>query len=143
MSAMSTNVSEPIDSDQLLKQVAQFDTATLEHLAFQINNLVAQRKTRHLPKREVELLQQINRGVPMAVRQRYNLLNEKLLGKTLTPEEEQEFGCLVDQIEQADGERLQNLIELAQLRNLSLDALMAQLGIHLVNRPDTHWARHH
>jgi hypothetical protein len=129
MSAMSTNTSEPIDSEQLLKQVSQFDTATLERLAFQINNLVAQRKTRHLPKREAELLQQINRGVAMAVRQRYTLLNEKLLDKTLTPEEEQEFGHLVDQIEQADVERLQNLIELAQLRNLSLDALMAQLGI--------------
>ncbi len=129
MSTLSISSIETIDADQLLNQMAQLDTATLERLALQANNLVAQRKARHLPKREADLLQQINRGVPVAVRQRYNLLNEKLLDEMVTPEEEQEFGDLVDQIEQADVERLQNLIELAQLRNISLDALMAQLGI--------------
>ncbi|MEZ4863531.1 MAG: hypothetical protein R3C14_19585 [Caldilineaceae bacterium] len=129
MSTIPVSTIKTIDADQLLNQMAQLDTVVLERLAWQLNNLIAQRKAPHLPRREAELLQQINRGVPAAVRQRYMLLNEKLLDETLTSEEHQEFGALVEQIEQADVERLQHLIELAQLRNLSLDALMAQLGI--------------
>ncbi len=37
---------------------------------------------------------------------------------------------LIDQIELADAKRVEHLIELAQLRNLSLDELMNQLSIH-------------
>lgn len=129
MSTIPVSPTETIDADQLLKQMAQLDTAALERVAFQVNNLVAKRKAPHLPRREAELLQQINRGVPTPVWQRYHLLNEKLLDETLTPAEYEEFSTLVDQIEGADVERLQHLIELAQLRNLSLDALMDQLGI--------------
>ena len=118
-----------IDLDKVLDGMAQLDLSELERFAFHVNSLIARRKAPSLPKRETELLQQINRGVPVAVRQRYAVLHEKLLGETLTTEEHQEFSTLVDQIEQSDVERLKQLIELAQLRNLPLDALMDQLGI--------------
>ena len=118
-----------IDLDKILDGIAQLDLSELEHFAFHVNSLIAQRKAPSLPKREAELLQQINRGLPITVRHRYAILNEKLLDETLTAEEHQEFSALVDQIEQSDAERLQQLIELAQLRNISLDALMEQLGI--------------
>jgi len=118
-----------IDLDKILDGMAQLDLPELERFAFHVNSLIARRKAPSLPKREAELLQQINRGLPVTVRDRYAILNEKLLDETLTAEEHQEFSALVDQIEQSDVERLKHLIELAQLRNLSLDALMEQLGI--------------
>jgi hypothetical protein len=118
-----------IDLESLLDGVAQLDLAELERFALEVNHLVAQRKAPSLPKRESELLQQINQGLPDARRKRYEELNEKLLGETLEPAEHEELGGLIDEIEWFDVERLRNLIELAHLRGVPLDQLMAQLGI--------------
>jgi hypothetical protein len=76
---------------------------------------------------EAELLQKINQGLPPEVRKRYDELNAKLHEETITPEEHQELLQLVDRIELADAERLQHLIELARIRNVSVDTLMNQL----------------
>jgi hypothetical protein len=46
------------------------------------------------------------------------------------PEEHQELLHLIDQIELADAERMQHMITLAQVRQISVDVLMHQLGIH-------------
>lgn len=62
-------------------------------------------------------------------RQRYAELNAKLLDETITPAENHELGELIEQIEYADVERLQSLVELAQLRNMPLAQLMEQLGM--------------
>lgn len=74
-----------------------------------------------MPKNEAELLQKINQGLPPEVR--YAELNAKLHEETITPEEHQELLQLVDRIELADAERLQHLIELARIRNVSVEAL--------------------
>ena len=50
--------------------------------------------------------------------------------QTVTPEEHQDLLKLIDIVEQADGDRLQHLIQLSQLRNISLAELMQQLQIH-------------
>jgi hypothetical protein len=118
-----------IDLDKILDGMAQLDLSELERFSLNVNSLIARRKAPNLPKRETELLQQINRGLSVTVRHRYAILNEKLLAETITTEEHEEFSELVDQIEQSDVERLTYLIELAQLRNVSLDTLMEQLGI--------------
>ncbi len=78
---------------------------------------------------EIELQQKINQGVPHEVRSRYDELHEKMLDKTLTPDEQQELIDLADQIKLADAERLKHLILLAQLRNTSVASLMDQLGL--------------
>ncbi|MFZ4655897.1 MAG: hypothetical protein ACOYNY_02715 [Caldilineaceae bacterium] len=118
-----------LNVDQMLEGVAQLDLAELERFAFRVSGLVARRKAPSLPKREAELLQQINQGLPAPQWQRYQTLNAKLLAEHITPDEHQELGALIDQIEQLEGERLAHLIELAQLRNVPLATLMAQLGI--------------
>ena len=56
----------------------------------------------------------------------------KLYDKTIAPDEHQELLSLIDQIENADAERLRCLIELAQMRNVSVDALMDQIQIRRV-----------
>lgn len=81
-----------------------------------------------MPKNEAELLQKINQGLPPEVRKRYAELNAKLHEETIAPEEHQELLQLVDRIELSDAERLQHLIELARIQNVSVEALQ-------MNRP--------
>jgi hypothetical protein len=48
----------------------------------------------------------------------------------ITPNEHQALLKLIDIVEQTDADRLQHLIQLSQLRNISLSELMQQLDIH-------------
>jgi preprotein translocase subunit SecA len=115
--------------NQLLNSAAQLEMTDLEQLAAQVNFLLAQRKVPSLSASEAELLQTINQGLPESTQRRYDELRGKLRAETITPAEHQEFLALVDLVEQADADRLQHLITLSQLRQVSLPTLMYQLGI--------------
>ncbi len=79
---------------------------------------------------EVVLLQKITQGsLPLMTQQRYDELRAKLRSDTLAPEEHAELLVLTDEIEQADADRLRHLIELSNLRNISLPELMQQLNL--------------
>ena len=118
-----------IDLDDVLKSVAQLESKELEQVVDQFIALQARRRAASLSPTETDLLQQINQGLSPIVRARYEELNAKLHEDTITPAEHEEFLRLSDQIEQADAERLRHLIALSQLRQISLDTLMDQLGI--------------
>ena len=119
-----------IDLDEVLQGLARLGTTELEQFVEKVMALQAQRRAPSLPKDETELLQQINRGLPANVRQRYDVLNAKLHDETITPQEHEELLTLIDRVELADAERMQRLIALARLRGVSVDILMKQLGIH-------------
>ncbi len=76
-----------------------------------------------------KLLQKINERLPPADQERYDALALKLPEETLDREEQKELLELVDRIEHADAERVRALSRLAQLRGVSVEALMADLGI--------------
>ena len=118
-----------IDFEEVLNGIARLGMKELEQFADKVLALQAQRRARSLPKNEAELLQKINQGLPPEVRKRYEVLNAKLHEETIAPEEHQELLQLIDRIELADAERLQHLIELARIRNVSVDTLMNQLDI--------------
>ena len=118
-----------IELDQLLTGVAQLNTPDLEQLLIQIQQVLAHRQNPSLPTLELELLQKINQALPEEIQQKYNDLSAKMRSQTITPEEHQDLLKLIDVVEQADGDRLQNLIKLSQLRNISLAELMQQLQI--------------
>jgi uncharacterized coiled-coil DUF342 family protein len=118
-----------LEIDEVIKGVERLEPDELEHFLDRVMTLRAQRRAPSLPQEEAELLQKINQGVPNEVRSRYDELHEKLLDETLKPDEQQEFIELSDQIEFADAERLKHLILLAQLRNVTVDSLMDQLGL--------------
>jgi hypothetical protein len=117
-----------IDVDQLLRGVAQLETSDLERFVEQVNLILSQRKTTH--QVESQLLQRIRQSLPETTHQRYNQLSEKLRSETIAPDEHQELLSLIDVVEQANVDRLQCLVELAQLRQISLNDLMKQLDIH-------------
>jgi hypothetical protein len=119
-----------IELDQLLTGVAQLDTPDLEKLLIQVRQVLAHRQNPSLPALELELLQKINQALPEEIQQKYNELSAKMRSQTITPEEYQDLLKLIDIVEQADGNRLQHLIQLSQLRNTSLTELMEQLQIY-------------
>ena len=119
-----------IDFEEVLQGMARLQMQDLERFVDRIIALQAQRRAPSLPKHETELLQKINQGLPVEARKRYEELNDKLHEETITPEEHRELLQLVDRLELADAERLQHLIELARIRNVSVDTLMRQLDIH-------------
>jgi len=118
-----------IDLDEVLHGLARLGTKELEQFVEKVIALQAQRRAPSLPKDETELLQQINRGLPADIRQRYDALNAKLHDETIAPEEHAELLTLIDRLELADAERMQRLVALAQIRGVSVDTLMEQLGI--------------
>ena len=130
MTAIHVKSEVKIDFDQLLDGVTQLDTPALEHLLSQLSVVLARRKAPSLSRQESLLLQKINRGLPTTTQQRYAELRAKLHSETIAADEYQELLGLIDEVELADANRLQALIELAHLRNVSLAEIMDQLGIH-------------
>lgn len=82
-----------------------------------------------LSAQESELMRLINQSLPAELQQRYNTLRQKRRRTKLSRQEQQELRALTQQAEQLDVTRLQHLTQLASLRNISLPALMAQLGL--------------
>lgn len=115
--------------DQLITGVAELDTPELETLISQANLLLSRRKNNSLSSQETKLLQAINQTLPVSVELRYSELQDKVQNETITPEEHEELMELVDITEQADADRLQALLTLSQIRQISLPALMEQLGL--------------
>ncbi len=79
---------------------------------------------------EVDLLREINLGFSQDFWSRYRTLAARRQAETLTPDEQAELITLSDQVEERTLRRTQALVELATQRNVSLDGLLQQLGIH-------------
>lgn len=82
-----------------------------------------------LDEKESQLLQKINRGLSPETWQHYRDLIEKRHQETLTPEEQNQLIQISDQLEELNASRMEPLVELAQIRQISLRALMKQLGL--------------
>lgn len=85
----------------------------------------------HLSKQESELLLAVNQSFNHVSWQRYFELIDKRDAEAITPDELGELIEITNGIEEANSKRLQYLIELAQLRNTSLDNLMDELDLRL------------
>lgn len=124
------HINSAIELEQVLQGVDKLDTPELERFLAQVSVLLARRKAPSIPQREAELLQQINQPILTTQAQnQYQQLSQQATVGTLTDAENQTLLTLVDELEQADAERMKALFELAQLRKVPLDTLMQQLGI--------------
>ena len=81
------------------------------------------------PPSELELIQEINRGLPETTRKRYDQLMEALRNGAMTQEEHEELKTLTNEVEMAHARRLEQLIQLAELRRVSLDTVIAEFGL--------------
>lgn len=87
-------------------------------------------KSSVLSGREAELFQEINAGFDEEEWNAYRGLIAKRRAGTLQAEEQQELIRMVERREQANVRRIAALVELAQIRGTTLDALMDELGLH-------------
>ena len=91
------------------------------------------RKTRptvpHLTPEETALFLRINGHLSLEQQSRYDELCAKREAETLTPEEHKELLHIIDAITTLWTDRLQALLDLAQLRRVSPQQLMQQLAI--------------
>lgn len=130
---MSTiKVEVQLSSEELLRAVEQLSLPDLEKFVSKIIVLQAQRKASNLPQAEAELLLKINQSVPLDIHKHYEELSVKRQTETLTLDEHRELLHLNEQIEKEQAQRIENLVELARLRGISLPTLMEDLGIQMV-----------
>ena len=118
-----------LSSDDLLKAVEQLSQADLKQFISQVIALQAQRTAPSLMQQESELLLKINQVISVEIQNYYNDLIAKRDTETLTDEEHRELLSLTEQIEKQQAQRIEYLVELANLRGISLNALMESLGI--------------
>lgn len=126
MIQMQTQV--PLET--LLQSLRQLNNGELEQIVERAALLRAQRRAPSLSQAESDLLLKINQGVvPAEVKERCTFLTQKSRQGNITTEEQAELMSLVDEIELLNAERMNYLIQLAQLRRTSLDDLLQTLEI--------------
>lgn len=138
MSNIAVQINSPVNLTipEVLKGISQLDTAELEAFLQTVGGMIARRKSPHLPAKESELLQIINDGYALDLQPRYKMLSEKLQQEQITEIEHEELTALITQMEQKNVERLQAMLELAQIRGVSLEMLMQELKLPLRNYVD-------
>ncbi len=85
-------------------------------------------KAPRLSKKETELFLIINQGLPVDQQKRIEELTEKMEFESITDAEHAELLQLTDAMEGAQVKRLKAVVELAKVRNVSLDEMLRQLG---------------
>jgi hypothetical protein len=113
----------------VIEAVERMEPRQAEKVTRRLLQLQARRRVTTLPDRESELLSAVFREKRPGFQERFDLLSARRNSFTLTPEEHQELISLVYESEAFTTRRLEALGELAQLRQLTLPALMKQLGL--------------
>jgi hypothetical protein len=119
-----------IDSQSLLRDADRMPVNELERFLKDINAMLRRKKTQDKALRERQLLHKItNTVLDIAQRERYPILIEKLELGTMTDAEHAEMDVLGNKEEKLRNQRVKYMIELAQLRAVSLSQVMESLGL--------------
>ncbi|OCQ91081.1 hypothetical protein BCD67_21910 [Oscillatoriales cyanobacterium USR001] len=122
-----------ISALDLLQAVEQLSQTELEQFVEKILQVKAQRIAPSLSINESELLIKINQDLPQELRHLYQTLIEKRNQEHLTEPEYQQLLELTEEVEKYQAQRLEYLTQLAQIRQLSLTNLIAQMGLKPIN----------
>ena len=125
----TVKIEAQLSKEDLVEAVQQLSLPELEQFVQDIIAIKAKQKSPNLSKDEADLLLKINRSISQDIQQRYQFKIQKRNNETLTEHEYTELLQLTDQFEIHQAQRLDYLAQLAQLRQISLTDLMAQLGI--------------
>ena len=126
------SIQTKVTVNDFVQAAEQLQNSDLENLARRLLQIHARRKALNLPEREAQLLQGIVRTATYEGQERYRQLNGELKLRSLTEvelSELHELNELIGLSEAKTAERLSFLLELSQLRNVSLTVLMKQLQI--------------
>ncbi len=113
-----------------IQSITNKPVAELEFYLQEINALIRRKKTQDIDLRERYLLEKINKTVLDKKKiERHHFLLEKLEDDSISEAEHEEFMNIASQEEKLRNRRVKYMIELAQLRAISLTQLMATLGL--------------
>ncbi len=113
----------------IFQTLSSLSLSELDQVMKQLIGLRKQKLPGVLSFVEADLLKKINKPVPFEIQQRYDFLIDKRNTKNLTDIEYQELLELTSYTESINVNRLENLLQLANLRNISLDTLIEQLEL--------------
>jgi hypothetical protein len=118
----------------LLGGFSEMPLKDLEHFIRELNALANRKRLLDKGKQDKILLRKINETIlTEPLMERYISLQEKMEVDNLSDTEYQELLNLVDKEEKIRNKRFQYLLELSQLRGISLTDLMNNLGLNILN----------
>lgn len=118
----------------LISGFSEMPLNDLESFISGLNALVIRKRVVDKGKRDKTLLLKINQTVlPEQAMERYIFLQDKMELENLSESEYQELLTLVNQEEKIRNKRFKYLLELSQLRSISLTELMNNLGLNTLN----------
>jgi hypothetical protein len=129
---MSLTIELPTSIEQQFRQEATSKGLSLDNYLVQVLKQVAQLsqlKVAQKPLSEASLLKKINLGISDSEWATYKELIVLRREERLTEQDHEKLIALGDKIENANALRMQHLLALAQLRNVTLPQLIADLGI--------------
>jgi hypothetical protein len=127
-------IQSEMDPQMFLASVSQIPVNELEYFVRELNALIMRRKTNDKAYRDSALLSKINTAIlPKGKTEYYMNLHIKLEAETISESEYQEFMDLVAQEEALRNERVKYMIELSQLRGVTLPQVMSSLGLNFVS----------
>lgn len=112
--------------EDLLKVIQRLDNQSLSKFAYEVNQLVSKRNPNSPNKREAALLKKINTVIPASIKRRQKQLYTELQQGTITPIEHEELILLNDKLEEKAAERILLMGELATLKGITIQQLVAQ-----------------
>ncbi len=119
-----------ISLDEVLQSFSALDTNEVVQMMHEMGKMLAQRKSKGLLQRESELLKAINQSIASKLQIEYEALNLKLNEETINSQEYQQLLKIVEKMEHKKARKLEYMLELAQIRNVSLKELAAQLKLN-------------
>jgi hypothetical protein len=124
-------VQAEVNAQNLLLSASQLPLDELEQFFTELSRLVMRKKSESILNREKILLTQINQTVlsPEKTERCYTLICKMELS-SLSETEHQELLLLVEEEEALNVQRLNQLVELAQLHKITLPQLMKKLGLN-------------
>ena len=124
-----TIVSINLTTNDLLKGVEQLDGTDLDEFVQKVLYIRAKRFADNFSKEETDLMEQINISLSHKESNKLNILITKSEEETLTKDELEEYKKLYSKMETLNIQRLTALSKLANLRGVSLNDVMSELGL--------------
>jgi len=119
-----------INIEEILNGITQLKVADLEGFAKQVANILKKKKAPILKKKEQALINKIkNGGPPLTFLERQKVLLEKSVKGIITEEEHQEALAMIPISSKWDLERIKLMLQLAKLRNTTLEEVRISLNI--------------
>jgi len=122
--------SEQIDIKELMKVIAQLKIPDLNDVKAQIDKIIKKKKPPSFSKKEKELIDKIKNGGPSEeFWKKFDVFAEKLEEEIITEEENNEFGKLIQIMEEWTYDRVLLMIDLAKLWDVKLEDIPKRLNL--------------